>query len=416
VFSGFVKKGVRRSLRSKDFMKMKIKLLILLALITTFATGKPIRAQDKAIKIAFISTLSGPGGALGVDALDGFNLALKDLDKKFGDVAVEVISSDDQQNPDIAKQAVEKALQKDKVDFVTGIIFSNILLAVGNTIFDTQTYYISLNAGPSQYAGEMCNPFFFNVAWQNDNLHETMGKYVNDKGFKNVYILAPNYPAGKDALTGFKRFYTGNLADEVYTKLNQLDFAAELAQIRASNPDAVYTFQPGGSGINFIKQYADAGLLKDIPLFVPGFSADQDVIKAVGEPMVGLFNSSHWTLELDNAENKKFVEDFQKEYKRIPSLYASQGYDAAMLLNGAVKDVKGDVSDKNAVRKALEAATFKSVRGDFKFNTNHYPIQNYYLRQVIKNDQGQVLNKQVATIFENHKDAYADKCQMKPAQ
>ncbi|MEZ4734219.1 MAG: ABC transporter substrate-binding protein [Caldilineaceae bacterium] len=395
-------------------------MLCLTLLLTTACVGVQQQAApasdsgsgEPALKIGMITTLSGPGAALGVDVQDGFALAVDHLGGTLGGLPVELSVSDDQLNADVAKQAVEKALKQDKVDFLTGIIFSNVLLAVSDTVFEAETFYISPNAGPSALAGEGCNPFFFNVAWQNDNMHEAMGKYVMDQGYTNVYILAPNYPAGVDALTGFKRYYTGGLADEIYTQVNQLDFAAEMAQIRAAAPDAVYTFQPGGSGINFIKQYAEAGLLEEIPLFVPGFSADADVIKAVGEPMVGIYNTSHWALELENAANQKFVADFQQKYNRVPTLYASQGYDAALLIDAAVKAVNGDLSDKAAVRKALETATFDSVRGDFQFNTNHFPIQDYYLRQVIKNDQGEIVNQLVGEVFTDHADAYVEQCQM----
>jgi branched-chain amino acid transport system substrate-binding protein len=384
--------------------------------LTTIAAAlllaAPAFAADS-VKVGFMSTLSGPGAGLGVDIRDGFNLAMKHLNGKLGALPAEIIVADDQQKPEIAQQITEKFLKKDKVDFMTGIVFSNLMLAVGQPVFDSKTFYVSANAGPSQYAGEQCNPYFFNVAWQNDNLHEAVGKTVQDKGFKNVVLVAPNYPGGKDAMVGFKRFYKGKVAEEVYTKLGQLDYAAELAQIRSLKPDAVFFFLPGGMGINFVKQFVAAGLSRDTQLFAPGFSADEDVIKAVGAPMLGMFNSSHWAHDMDNAENKRFVADFEKTYGRLPSLYASQGYDAAMLIDAAVRDTKGRLDDKDAVRKALEAKHFKSVRGDFKFNTNHYPVQNYYLRVIGKDAQGRVTNKSMGTVFTNHADAYVAQCKMK---
>nr|WP_277623987.1 ABC transporter substrate-binding protein [Undibacterium sp. TS12] len=368
-------------------------------------------AADK-VKVGMVTTLSGAGAGLGVDIRDGFALALKHLDNKFGNLPVEVITGDDQQNPDATKQLVDKLIKKDKVDLMTGIVFSNLMLAVGPGIFSAKIHYISANAGPSQYAGEQCNPYFFNVAWQNDSLHEAVGKQVNDKGFKNVALVAPNYPAGKDALTGFKRYYKGKVAEEIYTKLGQLDYATELAQIRGLKPDAVYIFLPGGMGINFIKQFVDAGLSKNVQLFGPGFSADEDIIKAVGAPMLGMFNASQWGHDMDNPQNKRFVADFQKDYGRLPSLYASQGYDAAMLMDSAVRGVKGKIEDKDALGKAIKAANFKSVRGDFKFNSNHYPIQNYYARIISKDAQGRVTNKTLSPVFTNHPDAYVASCKM----
>ena len=382
------------------------------ALAAALLLAGSVHAADQ-VKIGFVSTLSGPGAGLGVDIRDGFNLAVKHLGGKLGGLPAQVIVADDQQNPDVAKQTVDKFLKKDKVDFMTGIVFSNIMLAVGQPVFESRTFYVSANAGPSQYAGEQCNPYFFNVAWQNDNLHEAIGKHVNDKGFGNVVLVAPNYPGGKDAMAGFKRYYKGKVAEEVYTKLGQLDYAAELAQIRSLKPDALFFFLPGGMGINFVKQFVSAGLSKDIQLFAPGFSADEDVIKAVGAPMLGMFNSSQWNHDFDNPQNKRFVADFEKDYGRLPSLYASQGYDAAMLIDAAVRDVKGNLADKAAVRKALERAGFKSVRGTMKFNANHYPVQNYYLRVISRDAQGRIGNKTMGTIFENHADAYVAQCRMR---
>ena len=368
-------------------------------------------AADK-VKVGLLSTLSGPGAGLGVDIRDGFQLAVKHSGGKLGGLPAEVIVADDQASPDAAKQTADRLVKRDKVDFMTGVVFSNVMLAVGQPIFQSKTFYISANAGPSQYAGAQCNPYFFNVAWQNDNLHEAVGKVVTDKGFKKAAILAPNYPAGKDALAGFKRFFKGEVVQETYTALNQLDYGAELSKIRGSGADAVYIFLPGGMGINFIKQFVGAGLSKDMTLFGPGFSGDEDVIRAVGEPMLGMFNTSQWAHDMNNAANIRFVADFQKEYGRLPSLYASQGYDAARLIDAAVRDTKGSLDDKNAVRKALQAAKFDSVRGAFKFNTNQYPIQDYHLRVITRDTQGRVTNRTLNKVFEQHADAYAKDCKM----
>jgi branched-chain amino acid transport system substrate-binding protein len=389
-----------------------VKAIRYLAVSLALAASVGAQAQTP-IKVGMVTTLSGGGAGLGVDIRDGFALAMKHLDNKFGNSPVEVVVGDDQQNPDAARQLVDRMIRRDRVDFLTGIVFSNVMLAVGPTIFNSKTYYISANAGPSQYAGDQCNPYFFNVAWQNDNLHEAVGKQVAERGFKSVALIAPNYPAGKDALAGFKRYYKGQVAEEIYTKLGQLDYGAELAQLRSLRPDAVYIFLPGGMGINFIKQFVDAGLSKNMQLFGPGFSADEDIIKAVGEPMLGMFNSSQWGHDLDNPQNKRFVADFQKEYGRIPSLYASQGYDAAMLMDSAVRAVGGKLDDKEALGKALKAANFKSVRGNFKFNHNNFPIQDYYVRVVSKDGQGRITNRTLGLVFKNHADAYASECKMK---
>jgi branched-chain amino acid transport system substrate-binding protein len=386
----------------------------LIAVAAAALMALPATAADK-VKVGLLSTLSGPGSGLGVDIRDGFQLAVKHSGGKLGGLPAEVIVADDQMSPDAAKQTADRLLKRDKVDFMTGIVFSNIMLAVAPPVFQSRTFYISANAGPSQLAGAQCNPYFFSASYQNDNMHEAVGKTVQARGVKKIALLAPNYPAGKDALAGFKRFYKGEIALETYTPLNQLDYGAELSQIRASGADAVFIFLPGGLGINFIKQFTGTGLNKEMKLFAPGFSADEDVIRAVGEPMLGILNSSQWAHDMDNAANKRFVADFQKEYGRLPTLYAAQGYDAARLIDGAVKTVGGKLDDKAALRRALEGAKFESVRGEFKFNTNHFPVQDYYLREVVKDAQGRVTNKTVGKVFDNHADAYAGDCKM-PAE
>jgi branched-chain amino acid transport system substrate-binding protein len=383
----------------------------LLCLALASALSVSAYAADK-IKVGFISTLSGPGGVLGAAIRDGFNLALEHTGGKLGGLPAEVIIEDDQQKPDVAKQLADKLVKRDKVDFGTGIVFQNILQAAQASFLGADTFYISPNTGPSDLAGAGCNPYFFAVSWVSDSYSEATGKNVNDKGYKNVFVVAPNYPGGKDVVAGFKRYYKGAYAGEVYTKLGQLDYAVEISQIRAAKPDAVFFFLPGGMGVNFLKQWQQAGMGKDFPLFGTGWSFDQDTLAAVGEPTLGALNAAHWNLDLDNAANKKFVADFEKKYGRLPNEYASQGYDAAMLIDGAVRDVKGKIEDKAALRKALEAASFKSVRGAFRFNKNHFPIQNYYLRQVVKDDKGRFVNKTTATIFTDHQDAYVAACKM----
>jgi branched-chain amino acid transport system substrate-binding protein len=384
----------------------------LIALSLGLACASGFAQNDAPVKVGLLSTLSGPGAGLGVDIRDGFQLAVKLSGGKFSGKAVDVIVADDQASPDVGRQTADRLVKRDKVDFMTGIVFSNVMLAVGAPTFQSKTFYISANAGPSQYAGEQCNPYFFSASYQNDNMHEAVGKVVTDKGFKKVALIAPNYPAGKDAIAGFKRFFKGEVASETYTALNQLDYGTELSKLRATKPDAVYIFLPGGMGINFIKQFVGAGLSKDITLFGPGFSGDEDVIKAVGEPMLGMFNTSQWGHDMDNASNKKFVAEFEKAYGRLPTLYAAQGFDAARLIEAAVRDSKGKLDDKAAVRKALEAAKFDSVRGAFKFNSNHFPIQDYYLRVITKDTKGRVTNRTLGTVFKAHSDAYAASCKM----
>ena len=387
--------------------------LALAALATSAALALTPAAQaQQKVKIGFISTLSGPNAAIAIDIRDGFNLAQKLAGNKVGGRDVEVLFGDDQFNPETGKQLADRMVKRDRVDFLSGVVFSNIMLAVAPVAFEAKTYYISVNAAPSPLMGANCSPFFFAASWPNDGYHEAAGQYATNKGYKNVYLLAPNYQAGKDSLAGFKRFYKGKVIEENYTKLGQLDYSAELAQIRSARPEALYVFLPGGMGINFIKQFVAAGLSKDIPLIVPGFGSDQDIIRAVGDPMVGLFDTAHWAFDLPNEANRKFVAEYEKEYKRIPSVFSAQGYDTYLMIDAAVRAVKGNLDDKEGLRRAFKSANFKSVRGDFKFNVNGTPIQNYYLRIVSKDAQGRIVNRSMGVVLANHGDSYAKDCKL----
>ncbi len=383
-----------------------------IAFAAAMAAAVAVQAADK-VKIGFISTLSGPNAAIGSDIRDGFNLAVKLNGGKLGGLPAEVLVGDDQLKPELAKQFAERFLRLEKVDFITGVVFSNIVLAVAPDAIASKVFFVSPNAGPAQYTGAQCNPFFFAASWPSEAYSEAAGEYVTSKGIKNVIFLAPNYVGGQDAATGFKRYYKGKLVDEMYTKLGQLDYAAELSQIRAKQPEALYVFLPGGMGVNFIKQFVAAGMSKDMQLIVPLWGSDQDIIRAVGDPMLGLFSVGHWSIDLDNAANKKFVPAFEAEYKRLPTGYAASGYDTALLIDSGIRRVKGKIEDKDALRAALRAADFKSVRGEFKFNRNQFPIQNYYLQIVGKGPDGRIMHKTLGTVLTNRGDAYVEQCNMK---
>ena len=374
-----------------------------LAAAVALSLGLGTVGTNAETKVGMITTLSGGGAGLGIDVRDGFMLAIK----QSGRDDIKVVIEDDQRKPDIAVQLADKMIQSEKVDVLTGIIWSNLAMAVIPAATAQGKFYLSPNAGPSALAGKGCHPNYFNVAWQNDNLHEAAGAFANTTGYKKSFIMAPNYPAGKDALTGYKRFFKGDISNEIYTKLGQKDYAAEIAQIRASGADSVFFFLPGGMGIAFMKQYKDSGV--DIPLIGPAFSFDQGILQAVGDAALGVVNTSQWNKDLDNETNAAFVKSFQAEYDRLPSLYASQGFDTANLLISAIGKAK--VSDSDGFRAALKAANFKSTRGDFKFGSNHHPIQSIYAREVVK-EGDTFTNKLLGVALENHADAYAGECSM----
>lgn len=377
----------------------------LLALSLTAA----LAAHADPVKVGIALDISGPFATIGAETRDGINLAIEKLGGKLGGQPAEFLQADFAGVPEQAKQLATRYLEKDKIDFFTGPVASNSALAVGPALFAAKVPFISSNPGPSQYAGKQCTPFFF-APYQNDSYDEAAGKVANEQGYKNVVLIAPNYPAGKDHLNGFKRIYKGAVKDEIYTKVGQIDYAAEIAQIRAAKPDAVYFFLPAAMGINFVKQYGGGGL-KGIPLIAPAFSAEQDAIDAVGEPMLGIFNTAHWAHELKNPANVEFVAAFRKKYNdRTPTVYAAQAYDAIMAMDAAVREVKGKVADRDAVVAALKKANFASVRGAFSYGPNNFPVQNYYLRVVDKAANGKLHNKLVSTVMEKHQDAYVGEC------
>lgn len=387
---------------------MKTQVTFAAAALLLGTAVSPSLAQEK-IKLGVVVTLSGPAAALGQQVRDGFALAVKDLGGKMGGRDVEVIVADDELKPDAAVTKVKGLLERDKVDFVVGPIFSNILQAIHRPITESKTFLISPNAGPSTFAGKDCNPFFYVTSYQNDQVHEILGKVAQDRGYKRMYLMVPNYQAGKDSVAGFKLDYKGEIVEESYMPLNTLDFQPELSKISSQKPDALFTFMPGGLGVNLVKQYRQAGLADSIPV-LSAFTVDESTLPAQQDAAVGMFGGANWAPNLDNPQNKKFVAAYEAAYNVVPGTYAFQAYDAAMLIDSAVKAVKGDLSNKDAVGAALKKADFTSLRGAFKFNTNGYPIQDFYLTKVAKRADGKFQTEIVQKVFENYGDRYAKDC------
>ncbi len=387
---------------------MKAKWLLAAGLLPLFATHAS--AADK-VKIGLITTLSGPEAVMGNPMRDSANLALSMLGGKIGGLPAEIVFGDDQQKPDMGRQQAEKMLKKDKVNFITGMLGSNVLLAVYRQVIGAHTILISANAGPHQLAGKMCSPYFFAMGSQNDEAPEAMGHYLIAHHVDDVYVMAPNYAAGHDMISGFKRTYKGKIAGEVYTTFGQHDYQAEISQIRAAKPKAVFVFYPGGMGIQFVKQYAEFGLKKDIPLYSV-YTVDPGTLKAEREAALGNYDASFWGADLDIARSQQYVAAFTKKYHYTPPNYGAVTFDAIFAIDSAVKAVHGDLSNKKGMIAALEKANFPSVRGNFAFNTNHFPIENFYLFTVVKTADGKESLKKRETIFTAHKDAYASECPM----
>jgi branched-chain amino acid transport system substrate-binding protein len=384
-----------------------------LAGVTTLVLAGPAAAADT-IKIGFVSTFSGPTAVIGNDMRNAFELALDHLGRRMGGKPVEVIYEDDGQKPDIGKQKTEKLVQSDHVDFLAGYIWSNVLLASLKTAVDSKTFLVSANAGPSQLAGELCSPYVFSTSWQNDQTPAAMGLYMNQKGVKSVFLIGPNYAAGKDMLAGVKSTFKGQVLGEEYTVWpSQLDFSAELSKARASHAESIFVFYPGAAGVQFLNQYVQAGLKPQIQLYT-AFTIDELSLPLQKDNALGVPGAQEWVNDLPNEQNKQFVADYRKKYPGLrPTYYGAQAYDAAQLINSAVVAVNGDLTQKDAMKAAMEKADFKSLRGPFKFGNNHIPIQSFYLQDVVKDADGQLSLKTMATIVKDDQDRFHDKCPMK---
>jgi branched-chain amino acid transport system substrate-binding protein len=390
---------------------MKRTLLATVALVA-LATS-PVLAQQKTIKIGFVSTFSGPVAAIGNDMRNSFELALDHHGRKIGGLPVEVIYEDDQQKPEVGKQKTEKLIEADKVDFIVGYIWSNVMLASLKPIVDSKTFTIITNAGASQLAGELCSPYVFSTSWNNDQTPQAVGLYMNQKGVKTAFLIGPNYAAGKDMLEGVAATYKGQIIGRELTRWpDQLDFSAELSKARAAKPDAIFAFYPGGAGIQFITQYAQSGLKGQIPLYT-AFTIDSITLPLQKDLALGVPGTQQWVNDLPNDANKKYVADFRAKHKTYPSFYGAQSYDAANLVNSAVAAVNGDLTKKDLMRAEMRKANYASVRGPYKYGNNHFPIQNFYLQDVVKDAQGNLTLKTVETIVKDSQDMFHEKCPMK---
>jgi branched-chain amino acid transport system substrate-binding protein len=388
-----------------------IKRLLTASVLLTWAS-LPVCAQN-AVKIGFLTTFSGGAAVIGNEMRDAFELGLDHLGRKVGGLDVVVVYEDDQLKPEVGKQKTDKMVESDKVNFLTGYAWSNVLLASIKTAVDSQTFIISANAGPSQIAGEQCSPWFFSTSWQGDQVPQAIGEYMNQKGVKNAFLIAPNYAAGKDVIAGVKSNFKGQVIGEEYTKWpEQLDFSAELSKARAAKPDAIFAFYPGGAGVQFLTQYSQFGLRGQIPLYT-SFIIDELSIPRLQDIAVGIPGADHWVNDLPNDANKKFVAEFKKKYNRNPSAFAARSYDAAFLIDSAVKAAGGDLTKKDTMRDAMRKANFPSVRGPYKYGNNHFPIQNFYLQEAVKASDGAITLKTVAVAMKDHQDRYHDRCSMK---
>lgn len=386
--------------------------LLLGAATIPLAAPAVVDAQPAAgVKIGLVAVQTGPQAALGTQLRDGFLQGLRHLDGRLGGLPTEVVHIDDELRPDVAVTKVRAALERDRCDFIVGVVFSNILQAIIRPVTESNTFLISTNAGPSTFAGQGCNPFFFTTSYNNDQVHSVMGQAAQDAGYRRVFLMTPNYQAGRDAVAGFKSRFRGEVVDEVYVPLTQLDFQAELARIAAARPDAIFTFMPGGLGVNLVRQYRQAGLA-NIP-FLSTFTVDEATLPAQGDAALGFFSAASWAPNMDNPQNQRFVRDFEAQFNYVPATYAAQAYDGAMLLDSAIRRVGGNLRDKDALRTAIRAADFRSVRGNFRFGSNHYPVQDFWLLRVARRADGKFWTVTERKVLENDVDGFAAQCRMR---
>jgi branched-chain amino acid transport system substrate-binding protein len=394
----------------EELMHKTFKLALAGSVAAALSFAAPVNAQQQKLKIGFITTMSGPQGVIGKHMKDAVELALDHLGRKVGGLETEMIYGDDQLKVDMGVQLAEEMIKKHQVDFMAGIIWSNVMMAVVPVTSAAGKIMVGTNAGASPLAGASCNELYFSASWNNDQSPEALGKYMQEQKINDVYVMAPNYQAGKDMVAGFKRNFKGRIVEEIYTKLGQQDYQAEISQLRSKNPKAVFVFYPGGMGIQFVKQYSQAGLRDQIPLYSV-FTVDETTLPALQEAALGQYEARFWNPDLKIPANEKFVTDFRKKYGYTPSGYAAQSYDGILLIDSAVKATKGNVKDTKALVAAMRKADFNSIRGKFTYNVNHHPIQNFYLVKAVKGTSGVELKTE--RTFENQKDAYFNECKMK---
>lgn len=372
----------------------------------------------ESVKIGFVTTLTTGAAVIGNDMRDAVNLAVEDLNGKMGGLDIEVIFADDGFKPETGKQVTDKLVKSDDVDFVAGYIWSHVLLASQKSVLNADKFLISANAGPSQLAGKLCHRDFFSTSWQNDQTPMAMGAVLSQRGVSKLYVMAPNYAAGKNMVAGVERTFKGEIVGKDLTKWGkdaQLDFSAELAKAKASGAEALFVFYPGKAGGAFMKQYEQAGLADKLPLYTV-FTVDAISLpklqQANMKAVLGSLTTGFWGPGLKNPQNARFVEGFRKKYGRYPSFYAAQSYDSIFLINSALEAVGGDLQDRDGMRAAMEKADFPSVRGSFSYGANHFPIQNFYLLEVVADGNGNWTTEIRSTVFENHQDTYVADCRL----
>lgn len=385
-------------------------VLILTAVGLGWTTGSAL-ADGDVVKLGIVTSLTGQNSAAARDLIDGVKLGIKRLNGQIAGMKTELSTADDQEKPEIAREEAARMVESKGVEFLTGPITTNLVKSVIQPVTDAGGFFLSTGAGPSAMAGKDCEPNFFVTTFENVTYGEVTGQAANDLGLKNIALLQWNSPGARDLANGFKKQFKGTVDLEIYTPPSQLDFAGEIGKLRTVHPDGYYFFFPSQLLANFMKQLNQFDVGKDMKGLSYYISIDPVMLQQLGDIVFGQYITTYYSTSLDNPANKDFVDDFKKEYGNGPGLYAAHGYDLVTLLDHALKTVRGRLNDRDAVRKALEAVKFESVRGSFKFNTNHFPIENFYLTQIVRAPDGSLTYKVLKT-YPNKADSFAAKCKM----
>ena len=370
-----------------DLTMNRRKFLTSAGLVTAGALlPKPFAlAQAQKVRVGLMLPYTGTYAQLGTAITNGFKLAVSERGGKVGGRELEYFTVDDEAEPAKGPENTNKLVQRDKVDVLVGTVHSGVQMGMVKIAKENNTLMIIPNAGLDAATGALCAPNIFRTSFSNWQPSYPMGKVLADRGIRNVVSLAWKYGAGEEAIAGFTEGFIksgGKSVRGLWIPFPNVEFQALLTEIASIKPDAVFVFFAGGGAAKFIKDYAAAGLRKNIPLFGSGFLTD-GILDAVDNAAEGLETTLHYADGLNTKRDKEFRAGYTKAYKIDPDVYAVQGYDAGLLLALGLDAVKGDIRKRKEIIAAMEKAKIDSPRGAWTMSKSHNPIQDFYLRKVV---------------------------------
>ncbi|MBC7953081.1 MAG: ABC transporter substrate-binding protein [Rhodospirillaceae bacterium] len=370
-------------------------------------------ASDPSIVVGVVATLTGPGALAGQDLVDGFNLALKQLGGRFSNQEVRVVLADDKGSPDIARQQVKRLMDRERLDMVLTGVSAPSLATIIKPLVDARLFVLNLDQSPPALSGAECSQFLFSLAAPVDGLHEAMGQYLAAEHIRRVVVVGPQTGVTNDAVAALKRTFPGEVVAVLSPHPGAATFAPELDHIKQLKPDAIYSLLTGGMGGGFVRAWGASPLKGEIPLFPLWPAVERQMLPAMADAAQDMISIGTWGNDLDSIPNRRLNADFEMEFGRPPSTWAAQGYDAAFLVDSALKATNGKTSNEDALRTALRRADFISARGSFKFNTNQFPVLNYYLRKVSRDAKGRPTHEMRGVVLKEWRDRQAHSCPMR---